>query len=355
MNLKNKVMVRYGKSSEDFLPHKKSFFVENNRLLTKGVKINKLYASQPKRNKCKNCNYILGEPKFKKLHVCYCFCERCGHLNGMSEDTADFCNSVYTDDRGVSYAELYSSKSIDSFNERTRDIYVPKAEFLKDALIYADVQPATLRYADIGAGTGYFVAAMKKIGLVDSVGYEVSDQQIEVGNSMIGSSALNKLEIDKTPELIESLEADVISMIGVLEHLQHPRLVLSALKDNKKLKFFFISVPLFSISVFFEMVFPNVFNRQLSGAHTHLYTETSLKYMAKEFNLELVASWWFGTDMMDLHRSLSTSIRQNSDISKMTSMWNDLFTPLLDNLQLQLDEKHFSSEVHMLYAVHGEK
>ena len=50
----NKVMVKYGKSSQALFSHKKSFIDENDFLLKKIIKINKFYSAQPKRIKCKN-------------------------------------------------------------------------------------------------------------------------------------------------------------------------------------------------------------------------------------------------------------------------------------------------------------
>ena len=38
---------------------------------------------------------------------------------------------------------------------------------------------------------------------------------------------------------------------------------------------------MFSLSVFLENSFTNVFPRSLSGAHTHAYTEKSLAYLSK--------------------------------------------------------------------------
>jgi hypothetical protein len=134
--------------------------------------------------------------------------------------------------------------------------------------------------------------------------------------------------------------------------VQNPREILSAIAKNKNIKFFYISVPLFSMSVFLEMVFSEVMNRQLSGAHTHLYTEDSLKYMSNEFNFEIVSSWWFGTDMVDLYRSVGVLIEKNLNTKKMTTEWQRLFSSLIDPLQKSIDKRHQSSEVHMIFKVH---
>ena len=94
-------------------------------------------------------------------------------------------------------------------------------------------------------------------------------------------------------------------MIGVLEHLQELRNILSALTCNSKIKYFYTLVPLFSMSTFLEIVSPNVFHRQAHYAHTHLFTESSIEWICKEFGFDLISEWWFGLDINDLFRNIS--------------------------------------------------
>ena len=75
--------------------------------------------------------------------------------------------------------------------------------------------------------------------------------------------------------------------------------------------------------------------------------------MANEFNLTRIASWWFGTDMMDLYRSFSVSLSKENYGSNIISLWEEKFGSVIDSLQLELDSKHMSSEVHMLYKFKG--
>ncbi len=341
--------IRFGKTSKEIILHKQEFFENNNEMLSIGKDMNRLYSDQPKRNECKNCNYSLGQIDFTKLYVNYSICAQCGHLNGRNQDTNLFCSKVYTDNKGSSYSKVYNSKNSDAYKRRTHDIYIPKALFLSDALDHIGIIPKELSYADIGAGSGYFVSAMRDIGLISSIGYEVSEEQVSFGNTMIGEAVLSQIDIDDTIKLVKLIDVDVVSLIGVLEHVQHPREMLKALKENQNIKFLYISVPLFSLSVFFEMIFPNVMNRQLSGAHTHLYTEESLEYMANEFGFNRVASWWFGTDMVDLHRSMLVSLSERGYDKGVSSLWSDKFEAIIDSLQLELDRKNMSSEVHMLF------
>ena len=47
-----------------------------------------------------------------------------------------------------------------------------------------------------------------------------------------------------------------------------------------------VSVPLFSLTSIIEHISPKVFPRLLSGAHTHLFTE-SLQFLSKKHNLKV--------------------------------------------------------------------
>jgi 2-polyprenyl-3-methyl-5-hydroxy-6-metoxy-1,4-benzoquinol methylase len=348
---KNNAIVKYGKSSKAIIDLKEDFFKNNDKLLSKGQSINEIYSRQPVRLKCKNCNYDLVDVSFSKQNVDYSVCKNCGHLNGLNEDTDLFCKKIYTDDKGIEYSKVYDSSGLKEYKKRVVDVYIPKAQFLHDSLIEFGCKPKKLKYADFGAGSGYFVSALVDIGLNNVKGYEPSVQQVKHGNKLIGKKLLRQISLDEAVFKIQALDVQVLSMIGVLEHVQNPREILSAISKNKNIKYFYISVPLFSPTVFFEMVFPNIMNRQLSGAHTHLYTESSLNFMADEYNFDIVASWWFGTDMVDLYRSIAVSMEKNNN--KMQSSWKDMFNQMIDPLQLELDKKHMSSEVHMIFKVNS--
>ena len=128
----NEKNIKYGKSSKNFINHKSAFFNNNSQLLLNAIEINRIYAKQPRRLNCKNCNYPIQKVSFSKLGVDYSICENCTHLNGMHEDTDEFCSYVYTDDKGTNYSNLYNSKSIKEYFKRVEDIYKPKANFLLD-------------------------------------------------------------------------------------------------------------------------------------------------------------------------------------------------------------------------------
>ena len=139
-----------------------------------------------------------------------------------------------------------------------------------------------------------------------------------------------------------------MSMIGVLEHLQNPREVLASLVANGRVRYVFLSVPLFSPCVYLEMAFPGVFHRQLSGGHTHLFTDESLDWMCRAYQLERISEWWFGTDVVDLYRTVRVSIETQGASERTRAHWTNQMLPALDQMQRALDEQHAASEVHVL-------
>ena len=343
-------LVRYGKPAGPLLEQKQSFFTENDVRLAEARRWAALYAEQPPRTACKNCRAPLGGPDFVKLGVGYAACARCGHLNGLHEDTADYCAALYTEDGGESYGRTYGSKDRAAYDKRRDDIYVPKARFLAEALASLGEDPAGLSYADFGAGSGYFVAALTSLGLANVTGYEVSESQVRLANAMLGEQIVTLHGPEESVELAQSVRAGVVGMIGVLEHLRDPRAMLTALSANPEVRYLFFSVPLYSVCVHIETAFPNVMPRQLTAGHTHLYTESSIDWFCDEFGFERTAEWWFGTDLVDLYRSLLVSLRADPDTTGAADHFDAAFRGAIDATQMALDERRLSSEVHMLLA-----
>lgn len=342
--------MRFGKPSLPLLLQKTSFFDENEVLLKKQRETASAYRQQPLRVKCINCNAPIGMPTdFIKDGIGYVICSNCSHLNGLFEGTEKFFSELYSSDSGEDYAKtFYKVANQDKYNYRTASIYIPKAEFLYTSLLNQKDDPHRFEYFDFGAGSGYFISALKKLGLKNISGTDVSKSQVDYGNDMIGEALLKTHEMKDTEKVLSECPAQVVSMIGVLEHLQNPQGALRAICNNKNVQYLYILVPTLSLSVFLEIFSPNIFHRHLTGGHTHLYTRGSLSHLCNQFGLEVIAEWWFGTDMVDLFRHISVDLRKQDCSERLLSFWKREFIPLLDALQMELDKNLFSSEVHMV-------
>ena len=346
--LNKKIVSRYGKNFEDILDIKNDYFKKNKEFLDVDKEQSISYKQQEKRINCKICDNKLEEKLFEKLNIGYFSCSICGHLNGEYEDSDEFVNNLYVNEGGAEYSKIYHTEDNDAYQNRVEKIYIPKANFLLGTLDSLGEKSNNLNYVDFGAGSGYFVAAMNQLGVNSISGYDPSEVQVTFGNKM---NQFNELKISKAGneiKLLESISSDVISMIGVLEHLQNPIGALSAIVKNPNIRYIYISVPMFSLTVFFEVIFKTIHNRHLAGAHTHLFTEKSLEFIFKKFNLEKVGEWWFGTDIMDLYRSMSVLLDEEKISKYAKQIFKEMIHPIMNSTQLEMDKKLLSSEVHLL-------
>lgn len=348
---KTQAMIRkYSKPAADILKIKESFFKENDRLYQENVRWAEAYRAQPRRTKCKNCNAVLSAVLFTKMNIDYFLCGRCNHLNGGHEDTAEFVRYIYAEEDGT-YAQHYGAVDMEAYLTRVKAIYQPKADFLVQCLDAVGEKCSDLGYCDIGAGSGYFVYALRHgCGFKKVAGYEVSPKQVALANEMLAERRVTLQELGEPTEVLTASEADVVSMIGVLEHLRDPRAALERISANRNIRYLYLCLPLFSYSVFFELVNQQLYNRQLAGDHTHLYTLESLSWLCKEFGFGIVGEWLFGTDAVDLFRFISVQMGKLGCNEQMLQLFSTKFSAVLDGLQQVMDHSGFCSEVHVLLS-----
>ncbi len=336
----------YSKSTAFYVDTKSDFFDANDALLAKANCQNELYRQQVLRTNCKICNQRLpAEIDFVSHQVEYVFCNQCGHLNGNHEDTKAFVENLYIRSEGEDYAKNYLDAN---FIKRAEQIYTPKLDFLCSNLPVN----SHLKILDVGCGAGYFVYAALNKG-IEAKGVDVSQTMIDFGNHQIENALKQRplsylTETDFFESIVNS-NATVICAIGVIEHLRDPVAFFEAF-DRSKAQYLFYSVPMFSFSVILESVFTHVFPRQLSGGHTHLFTEQSIEWLYDNMKLNAIAEWRFGTDVMDLYRSMHVEMTQKQASPKMIGFLKEGLGKNIDQLQAVFDTSHFCSEIHCLVA-----
>lgn len=334
---------RYSKSSGFYVQARQEFFAENDALRAKAHATNAIYARQPTRESCKICSATLPEKDgFASHGVSYVKCGTCTHLNGRHQDGAAFWEEVYLGNPGE-YGALYLATA---FEDRVQDIYLPKVDFLLDSL--PDGTAPTL--LDIGCGAGFFVDAALERG-IDAQGIDVNAAMIRSGNDAIehrrGIRPLELVSNSSTfAEQMRTSRAAVLSAIGVIEHLSDLDEFWSAFRASS-FDYVYFSVPMFSLSAVVEHAFSDVAPRHLQADHTHLFTEQSLPKMYELLGVEPVAEWRFGTDVMDLFRSLINTVQLSGADALLDDLVNK-FAPSIDDLQAVLDRAHTCSEIHVL-------
>lgn len=333
--------IKYGKPFGNLNSMKKSFFEDNDGMLKMADEMADVLSRQPKRETCKICGSKLSAPLFVSHGLGYIKCDKCDHLNSEFEDTNEFASKVYVED---DYSKNYSAPDKEGYEKRLNSIYIPKAEFLKASLEKEGL--CDINVLDIGAGCGYFVSALRRLD-IPAVGIEVSKNQVIYGNACAGEDILTQVGLTDSIGFIENTDANVISAIGVLEHLIDLKENLEAIKNNNKIKYVYASVPMFSFSCAFEAANQQCYNRHTGGTHTHLFTNESIAYMAEFIGFEMAYEWRFGSDINDLYRFLTVSMSKNGN-QEFAGYFSDKFVPLMDKLQLILDESEFSSEMHFI-------
>ncbi|MCR5107497.1 MAG: class I SAM-dependent methyltransferase [Lachnospiraceae bacterium] len=332
---------KYGKSFGKLNSFKTNFFEDNDGMLKMADGMADIFARQPLRKFCKICGEELSKPLFTSHRLRYIECGRCGHLNGEYEDTDDFASKVYVED---DYSKNYSEVTRESYQNRMNLIYVPKAEYLKECMGKEGL--SDLSILDIGAGCGYFVSAARSLGM-KAVGIEISQNEVDHGNAMAGEEILTCVGLKDSIDYLKKTDANVISAIGVLEHLIHLKENLEAIKENKNIKYLYASVPMFSFSCIFEASHQDCYNRHCGGTHTHMFSNRSIERMAEDMGFEVAYEWRFGSDINDLYRFIMVSLAKN-DNKELAEYFSDKFTPLMDELQLVFDKSEFSSELHFI-------
>ncbi len=335
---------KYGKPLGNILAIKSDFFEHNDEMLKMSARQADALIIQNKRERCKICHSpIEGEPLYKSQRMDYYLCPVCGHLNSAHEDTEDFAERVYLAD---TYENNYSEEDREKYENRLNTIYIPKAEFLLDSLKEDGLSKEEIKLLDDGAGSGYFVGAMRKLD-VDASGIEISRAQVEFANKMNGTEILKQVDSGDIAEILSRTDANVLSFIGVFEHIINLDEIIGAIKNNINVKYVYLSVPMFSMSCVFEASHQKCYNRHAGGTHTHLFSDESLKYMADSMGFTEFKSWKFGSDMMDLYRMLCVSLEQNGN-SRLKDYFAPKFLKMIDELQLTVDKNEFASEIHLI-------
>lgn len=338
---------KFSKDSNFYKSTKIEFFENNSRLLNESLEINKLYLDQPIQILCKICAYKLPiENDFTNHLVPYVFCISCSHLNGRFQESPEFLEKLYVEDADDQYAKDYLDSN---YMDRTINIYKPKLDFLLEVL------GENIRILDIGCGAGYFVHAALQQN-ISAEGIDVSATMVEFGNENINHSLkmnpLRRVGQDEFLEEIRDTKANVISAIGVLEHISNLQDLFEAFKSSNA-RYLYYLVPMYSLSAAIENVFPNIFPRALSGGHTHLFTEKSILKMNELLGTVSIGEWRFGTDFLDLYRSISVSLKLNGASEKMLNFFEQGFAKSIDSFQAINDRAFFTSEIHCLIEKDG--
>ena len=63
--------------------------------------------------------------------------------------------------------------------------------------------------------------------------------------------------------------------------------------------------------------------------------------MSKNFKFKTISEWWFGTDILDLFRNFNLEINKKNKINSELFLLNNMFSKIIDNIQLEIDKKNY--------------
>ena len=93
---------------------------------------------------------------------------------------------------------------------------------------------------------------------------------------MNGEKILTQSDSKKIISILSMTSCNVVSFIGVLEHIVNLDEVIDAIRKNQHIQYVYMSVPMFSLSCILEAANQDCYNRHAGGTHTHLFTDESL-------------------------------------------------------------------------------
>jgi SAM-dependent methyltransferase len=316
------------------------------------TKYEKLYGQSEERLNCIVCNEKISSEDFTRNSIKFSFCNRCGHINGHNILDDSLEAETYTDQslEGIKYDKYYIQEK-EEFEKTIKNIYEPKAQFLFDSLknFYEHGDFQELRILDFGTGSGHMVRALENIGFRNTYGIDPMKSTIDFGKELMQIQNLARIKASESVKYLLNTKDEIISMICTLPHVAKPNAILNAMNKNPNIKFTYQKLPMFSLGSMFDISHPEINSRVISGTHTHIYTEESLNYIEKKYQLERISEWRFGSDIMDLYRNIEVAIERKKFSSKLSQKFALSLLPLIDQLQIVLDEHNFASEIHVLW------
>jgi len=275
----------------------------------------------------------------KKVVEIYAFnyvqCQKCTHVYIDQIPSLEIINSFYRKKNSdINKSPGDDLINTDDFHNRVKNICIPKIEF-----VLQSIKKQKPKWVDIGCGIGDLVYAASQLGC-DAIGYDVDNREIEHGKIFGSNISLNEITRENASSLIG--DADVVSLISVLEHLPNPTELLGIISNNiKPTAKIVIEVPRFeSISSAINIAFPDLISRHmLPPNHIMLFTEDSFDRLLKNVNLKKRTVWYYG---MDINELFGTVLFINNSVPET---FTNKIISLLNDMQNVIDKNKFCDEM----------
>jgi len=285
-----------------------------------------------------NC-YICGSAEaeqFAQIHgFTYVKCMHCGHVYTSRRYSEQALKRFYQKDQY--YSQITYANRETCFYRREH-VAKPKVEFAEQ---YTGIEKGT--WIDVGSGIGDLVSVLSEKGW-RAIGLEISETSVKFAREVFGVSLVTQTFEEYCSTHAELMgTVDVVSFIGLLEHVVNPTELLALawqmLKSNGVVV---IQVPnAHSVSSMIQIVFPeNVFRHMSPVSHIMLFTEQSLIKALELTGFGVLALWFLGLDIYEL---LNNLVLVNSRVQD--SALYHAFNENMNELQLVFDKRELSDGI----------
>jgi cyclopropane fatty-acyl-phospholipid synthase-like methyltransferase len=237
---------------------------------------------------------------FKVYNASYHQCNNCSHSFVHKRPTKEALDKFYSNSK--EYQSTYADKK--SLELRVNEVAIPKAEYVINEY-YKIYGQYPKRILDIGAGSGHFVYACKKLGF-DADGIEISEPGRSFCKENFGFELIDK---DFILNYSEFTGYDIITFWGVIEHVPYPNKLLSAARSilNDSQSLIAVEVPKWdSFGTVIQRLTSDSIIRHLEPlGHINVFTDMSLITAFLRSGFDIKAAWYFGMDAYELITQLA--------------------------------------------------
>ncbi len=176
------------------------------------------------------------------------------------------------------------------------------------------------RVLDIGCGTGELAYLIAKKGVKEVLGVDYSNEAIAIAQETYQQKNL-RYECVDVSSIKDSF--DVITLVGVLEHIDEPFVLLKKLKALLKPKgSIIVTCPNWSNPRgYILLALKHLFDAKITLADIHYFTPVEFQVWAKELKMSLVwdtieHDWGHGKKLVaDLRKRLPNVLKDHSTVS----------------------------------------
>ncbi len=260
----------------------------------------------------------------------YVRCNNCSVVHLKEIPSSDQLKDIYVSEKeDMAKSPGDDLISTDDFHTRVEMISTPKVEYA-----LRESQLTSPKWVDIGCGVGDLVKAALNLSC-DAVGYDIDDREIFHGRANSSNIHCIDVNYDNAKQYVG--DADIISIISVLEHIPNCVELLKILVNNSKdSTYFLIEVPRYnSISSLVNINFKeHVSRHMLPPNHVMLFSDEAFDIMLGKAGLAREASWYYGMDINELFGTLLLNAEKSHiDTAELKKRMNDLQS-ILDQSKL---------------------